>query len=1304
MNRRIDFRGLGLSAGDLSELLEEPAVFTTATSINLAGNRLTSLPEAVAEWTSVAELSLAGNLLNELPDAVATWGSLTRLTLSGNRISALPDAVAGWTSLEVLTLHGNRLTALPDAIAGWRALTTLTLSANGLTALPDAVARWTSLARLDLDNNALSELPDAVAGWTSLARLDLDNNQLTGLPDAVTQWSSLTTLFLSGNQLTSLPGAVCAWTALTTLHLSGNRLTELPGAVSAWTALTTIYLSGNQLTALPGAVAGWTSLKELTLNGNNLEVLPDAVAGWRSLTELTLNGNQLTSLPEAVAGWTSLTALYMSRNRLTALPDAVAAWTALTTLTMNGNQLTALPDAVAAWTSLKTLGAERNRLTTLPDAVAAWTSLAGLTLSGNQLTALPGAVAGWTSLTKLDLAGNRLTVLPDAIGDWASLVHLVLDHNQLASLPGAVEGWRSLSTLYLTGNQLAALPHAVAAWTSLSRLDVTRNRLGALPALIDAWTLLTELTLNGNELTELPDAIAGFADLEVLTVAGNPLPPEVLAAELEGTQALLTFLRELATDGVAIAEAKLVFVGAGEAGKSSLLAALRGDPWVAKRPQTHGMEIKPVTVGREGRSITLNGWDFGGQKAYQPAHQVFFSAPAIYVVVWKPRAGSAAGMVESWIATIAHRAPDARVFVVASHGGPASRADAIDEPSLQRRFGDLIAGFFEVDSADPGDAGLAALRAAIAVAADALPHVRRRYPARWRRTIDALSAGGRQVVDYREYESVAAGQGLSAAQARSLAMNAHRLGTWIYYGNDDALAEFVILQPDWLNVAIATVLDSRDATDSVGLVAHRTLGRLWGASQPDGRAPYTREQQRLFLALMERFELTYQVSHDASPEPLSLIAQLVPAAQPGLGTAWNEFRPDDREYLEVCRISEGQAGRVVIPEALMYRLIVRLHQQRYTEPGSPQGVHWQHGMVTQSRYGARALLTVRTGVGVQVQVRGPDAVTYLRQVTDEIRYCIDRFWPGLTTVALVACREGCGLPTPGAGLFDVDKLIKLRDAHGQSVAQCPVPGCDEFPAIDALLGGSAAGRDPLAALQHEMAHVGGNLHELHRRITDLSDHVKSDLAGVNARLAALMWQLNDEAADGPRLFTLDPVGASFRNPQLTTMRMRLTLYCEHSLQPIDVLEPDRPGAGSYEIDVPREWWTKAVPLIKITAMLLKPLLGVGLADLKLNLDDQQWKVVEERVSAAAETLKAATEAAGHLSDDDGSAGLAGRVSDRTSSVLIAEGAVLRTLHAMLRAQDVALADLRRVVRHDGRILWVHRRFEREYPGALPTIP
>ena len=69
-------------------------------------------------------------------------------------------------------------------------------------------------------------------------------------------------------------------------------------------------------------------------------------------------------------------------------------------------------------------------------------------------------------------------------------------------------------------------------------------------------------------------------------------------------------------------------------------------------------------------TITLNAWDFGGQPVYRPTHQLFFSAPAVYLVVWKPREGPQQGFVKDWIKLVKLREPEAQVLVVATHGGP----------------------------------------------------------------------------------------------------------------------------------------------------------------------------------------------------------------------------------------------------------------------------------------------------------------------------------------------------------------------------------------------------------------------------------------------------------------------------------------------------------------------------------------------------------------------------------------------------------------------------------------------------------
>src|SRR5439155_7167447 len=143
------------------------------------------------------------------------------------------------------------------------------------------------------------------------------------------------------------------------------------------------------------------------------------------------------------------------------------------------------------------------------------------------------------------------------------------------------------------------------------------------------------------------------------------------------------YLRAKAAAQITLNEAKLILVGEGEVGKSCLMDALLDNPW-QEHDSTHGIQIKQIKVTDPDtkKEITLNSWDFGGQRVYRPTHQLFFSAPAVYLVVWKPREGTQQGFVKEWINLVKHREPDAKILVVATHGGPKERQPVIDRQAI----------------------------------------------------------------------------------------------------------------------------------------------------------------------------------------------------------------------------------------------------------------------------------------------------------------------------------------------------------------------------------------------------------------------------------------------------------------------------------------------------------------------------------------------------------------------------------------------------------------------------------------------
>lgn len=357
------------------------------------------------------------------------------------------------------------------------------------------------------------------------------------------------------------------------------------------------------------------------------------------------------------------------------------------------------------------------------------------------------AQANRTGTTKLNLSGMKLTELPDSLWELTQLRILHLNYNKLSELPDAIKNLRQLQELYLSDNVLTKLPDSIGNLIQLRILHLDSNKLSELPDSIGYLVNLQTLALWFNKLSDLPSSVAKLKNLKTLTLdnpfsdlddiyGSNSPSPELAAAYKQGLDAVKTYSRAKAISGqITLNEAKLILVGEGEVGKTCLMDALEGKPW-KEHDTTHGIDIREIKASDPacGTALTLNGWDFGGQRVYRPTHQLFFSAPAVYLVVWKPREGPQQGFVKEWIRLIKHREPEAKILVVATHGGPGARQPDIDRQELWDLFGkETVLDFFFVDSKPDANSqrhGIAELKDAIARTAAQLPEVGRSVPKR----------------------------------------------------------------------------------------------------------------------------------------------------------------------------------------------------------------------------------------------------------------------------------------------------------------------------------------------------------------------------------------------------------------------------------------------------------------------------------------------------------------------------------------------------------------------------------------------
>ena len=155
--------------------------------------------------------------------------------------------------------------------------------------------------------------------------------------------------------------------------------------------------------------------------------------------------------------------------------------------------------------------------------------------------------------------------------------------------------------VYLQGNNLRELPASFAKLQKLTYLGLGDSRssnpeLKSLPINIGDLKNLSALNANNCGLISIPYSITNLKKLKHLNLEGNPFSQEIMEAYNDGWDSLKSYLELESSEKIVLNEGKLILIGEGEVGKTSLLAALRDDEFVENRPTTHGIEILPVQI------------------------------------------------------------------------------------------------------------------------------------------------------------------------------------------------------------------------------------------------------------------------------------------------------------------------------------------------------------------------------------------------------------------------------------------------------------------------------------------------------------------------------------------------------------------------------------------------------------------------------------------------------------------------------------------------------------------------------------
>lgn len=522
-----------------------------------------------------------------------------------------------------------------------------------------------------------------------------------------------------------------------------------------------------------------------------------------------------------------------------------------------------------------------------------------LNLSFKSLTSLPPEISKLKNLIELDISRNQLTTLPSEISELKSLIELDISENQLISLPPEISELRNLTKLNIYDNQLTSLPPEISKLQNLTELNASRNHLTSLPPEISKLKNLTELHISRNQLTSLSPGILELKNLTQLNIAGNQLttlPPEILELDLEieweerwkfraiylpdnpfenppveivkkGREAVLNYFKSLEGEKKPLNEVKVLLIGDGGAGKTSLVKRLVGEDFDGNEYQTQGINIKEWRFKGKKKEIKVNFWDFGGQEIMHATHQFFLSKRSLYILVLDSRREE---KTEYWLKHIGSFGGDSPILVV---------LNKIDEnPSfelnrnfLQEKY-PSIRGFCRISCKE--NRGIVTFSEKLQKELSKIEHLQIEWAESWFNVKTRLEKMSRDFIAYEEYQNICLEEKVDDKSSQNTLVDfLSDLGVVVHF-KEIALLDTHVLEPRWITEGVYKIINSEILAKKKGVLR---FGMLDGILEQKKAGDYYYPPARydFIINLMKKFELCYAIDEEtvllpdllAVPEP-----------------------------------------------------------------------------------------------------------------------------------------------------------------------------------------------------------------------------------------------------------------------------------------------------------------------------------------------------------------------------------------------------------------------------------------------------
>ncbi len=504
-----------------------------------------------------------------------------------------------------------------------------------------------------------------------------------------------------------------------------------------------------------------------------------------------------------------------------------------------------------------------------------------------------------------------------------------------------------LNQLSLRHHDLKLIPDQVFKLKNLEILELGYNSIKEISSNISTLKNLKFLDLSNNSIKELPKEIISLENLGKILVENNPLERPPLPIASKGIVAIKEYFKSL-VNIIKIYEAKIILIGEGNAGKTSLLKRIISNSYVDSLAETYGINITDWNFKTiENTSFKVNFFDFGGQEIYHATHQFFFSNRSLYIYVLDSRHEVNFNDYQYWLSLISLLSNDSPVIIVQNKIDIGDKEIPLDD--LKNRYPNIVKSL-KVSSVT--GFGIGELKEVIKDEVSKLPHVGADIPKDWYVIRNHLEIMEESYISFQEYLDLCLAQGIKRNDALSLSQYLHDLGIILHFQDDNQLKEIIVLKPDWVTNAVYLLIDSKEIINNYGEFSLDYIESIWKT--------YPQNTHTFILEFLFKFDLCFQIPGTDK----FIVPQLISYEEPIIDNIFKdgikfEFRYD---YL---------------PSFIISRFIVRTFDLQQLNQ------RWRHGVVLKIKDSLAIVKLVAYENKISISLVGEDSKRLLYRIRNE---------------------------------------------------------------------------------------------------------------------------------------------------------------------------------------------------------------------------------------------------------------------------------------------------------------------------------